>query len=85
MLKEILRVLKPSGFCILRTPNALRVDIEVALFHRSMNEEVFSYLTPGVLDMLIRDLGGKVVWMNLGCRVPPLKPILCKFIVDDGI
>ena len=85
MIQEILQVLNPWGFCIVRTPNALRMELEKTICKQHIGDAVFQYISPSVLELLINSLGGKMVYLNCFSRLPPFDSIYCKFVKKFGI
>lgn len=66
-IKNMLELVKPTGFCVLSTPNALGYEFSSHFRrnkNRKINGSVMQYLTPSVLEGLIRLLGGKIDWID---------------------
>lgn len=83
MLIEVLRVMKEDGYCVLRTPNALRMELERIMRKPHMGDAVYQYVSPATLELMIKKLGGNMTYVNRMSRIPPFKSILCKFIKKE--
>ncbi|GAI35184.1 unnamed protein product, partial [marine sediment metagenome] len=68
MIGEMLRTVKPSGYCVIRTPNGLRHEFEVRAYDRGITESVFQHTTPMILKWMVTGLGGKVIYINFFAR-----------------
>jgi len=70
VLKECLRVLKPSGVGIINTPNAYHYDLAYCINKVPLPESVNFYFTPNVIKGVIERYGGhiKSVPFNLNFR-----------------
>jgi len=85
MIGEMLRVVKPSGCCVLGTPNGLRLEFETRAYDKGINPSVFQNITPTMLRWMVKGLGGKVIYINFFARFPPFLPIYSKFVKDNGL
>jgi len=70
LLINMLNHVSDTGYCIIRTPNALRYEIDFKLFNhwKKINESVYQYLTPCVIKGLINRLNGHIVYQNRGSK-----------------
>ena len=84
MIGEMLRVVKTSGCCVLSTPNGLRLEFETIAYKHGIQDSVFQYTTPGILNWMVRGLGGRLMYVNLSARIPPFLHIYSKFVKEGG-
>ena len=56
---------KQGGCCIVSTPNSVMLQLEHTMVKDwALPKAVFQYLSPIMLQAMIRSIGGKIVYVN---------------------
>ena len=82
IIEEILRVSKPSGYGVIATHNGLRY--EVFSYRKHSKNRIIpipscQYLTPAVLESIIRRLGGSIIYSDWRAKFFLANGIYIKF------